>query len=279
MPCAGELAAAAGRSRPWRRRRRRGSARRAAAAAARSAASGRTRPSAGCRRTACRPASCSRPNFSRSRSAIRTRRARAPSAARSRRAARTTARLRDDGVRQDRVEEDEAGRAPVLRDEPDRRRAARARGRARRRIALPCRTIRPVRRPAGRDAVQGLEQFGAARAEQAGQADDLAGADGQGDAVGVAAAGAGAAGLHGEVVDAGASSSPASASGVVNMVCTGRPTIASTISRGLSVARVEAGRRTAPLRRTVARSATVRDLLHPVGDVDDADAAARAARG
>ena len=41
-----------GRSRPWRRRRRRGSARRAGAPCCRAAASGRARPSAGCRPTA-----------------------------------------------------------------------------------------------------------------------------------------------------------------------------------------------------------------------------------
>ena len=173
--------------------------------------------------------------------------------------------------------EDERGAAPVLGDEADAG-AQRARGdRAGRTGGRPAGACRCGGRRAG--AEQGLQQLGAAGAHEAGQPDDLAGADGQADAGRLAAAGPGDAGPHGQAVDLeqrlARPARPAASLGAgANRRWPGRPTIIAMIRRRSHRARrVDAGR-PAPLRSTVARSATCLDLLHPVGDVDDADAAA-----
>ena len=115
------------------------------------------------------------------------------------------------------------------------------------------------------DAEDRLEQLGAAGALEPGDADDLAGAQGEVDAVDVPVAGA--AQLEPRLADLGAGRPGRGRTDEIE-----RPTISRTRPASSSSAAGCGGDLLAVLEHGD-RVAEVEDLLEPVGDVDDGDAA------
>ena len=125
-------------------------------------------------------------------------------------------------------------------------------------------------------AVQRLQQLGAARRHEPGEADDLAGAHGRDDAGGFARPGRAPRGST-QILDLSTSPAPAAAAERREQGSApgGRP------SSEIRCRSAGPGAAPATLRRRAARSPGRRcvDLLEAVGDVDDRHAAPRAARG
>ena len=169
--------ASARRSRSWRRHRCRGSARRRSSPAGASTATWRARPSAGCRRTGCRPRS--RPTGALMPRRVRCRSALAVSAPRrTMPATRVAGEVGQGDVLGDRDVEQQAGALAVLGHQVD---AAldRVARRLRSPPAAPSRHDLAAERAV--DAEDGPGELGAAGADQPGEAQDLAAAQRQVD--------------------------------------------------------------------------------------------------